>query len=49
MRDPKGREIIDENVRSIKMKIPPFQRKDNADVYLEWKRRIEVMSKSRKI
>ncbi|XP_057976021.1 uncharacterized protein LOC131163450 [Malania oleifera] len=41
--EPRGRDNIDRNIGSIKMKIPPFQGKNNPDVYLEWERKVELI------
>ncbi|XP_057990618.1 uncharacterized protein LOC131172996 [Hevea brasiliensis] len=36
-------ERIDNNIRSIKMKIPTFYGKNDPDVYLEWEREVELI------
>ncbi|GKV07032.1 hypothetical protein SLEP1_g18843 [Rubroshorea leprosula] len=33
----------DHNLGSIKMKIPPFRRKNDPDVYLEWEKKVELV------
>lgn len=34
---------IDRNIDNIKMKIPPFQGKNDPDAYIEWERRVELV------
>ena len=38
-----GRDRVDGNLRSIKMKIPPFQGINDPEVYLGWEKKIELI------
>ena len=38
-----GRDRVDKNLGSIKMKIPSFQGRTDPEVYLEWEKRIELV------
>ena len=38
-----GRTRVDNNLGSIKMKIPSFQGKSNAEAYLEWEKKVEFI------
>ena len=45
-RKPKGimgRERVDRNLGSIKMKIPFFQGRNDSEAYLEWEKKIELI------
>lgn len=35
------REVVDHNASSIKILIPPFQGKNDPDIYIEWERNVE--------
>ena len=39
----RGRHREDDNLRSIKMKVPSFQGKSNPDAYIEWEKRMESL------
>ena len=38
-----GRDSVNRDLGSIKMKIPSFQGRTNLEVYLEWKKKIELV------
>ena len=38
-----GRARVDNNLGSIKMKIPSFEGKSDAEVYLEWEKKVEFI------
>ena len=38
-----GRDRVDENLGSIKMKIPPFQSRNEPEAYLGWEKKIELI------
>ena len=38
-----GRARVDNNLGSIKMKIPSFQGKSDAEAYLEWEKKVEFI------
>jgi len=38
-----GRDGVDRNLRSIKMKIPSFQGRTDPEAYLEWEKKIELI------
>ncbi|GKV06979.1 hypothetical protein SLEP1_g18793 [Rubroshorea leprosula] len=40
---PRWGDRQDHDLGSIKMKIPPFQGKNNPDVYLEWEKKVELV------
>jgi uncharacterized protein (DUF2249 family) len=42
-RNPKGREGVDRNLGSIKMKIPSLQGRTDPEAYLEWEKKIELL------
>jgi hypothetical protein len=42
-RNPRGRDGVDRNLGSIKMKIPSFQGRNDPKAYLEWKKKIELI------
>ena len=42
-RDPRRRDDVDRNLGSIKMKIPPFQGKNDPEAYLEWEKKVEMI------
>jgi hypothetical protein len=42
-RDPRWQNGNDRNLGNIKMKIPSFQLKNNAKLYLEWKKKVELI------
>jgi len=39
-RNPRGRDGVDRNLGSIKMKIPSFQGRIDPKAYLEWEKKI---------
>ena len=41
--NPRERNRVDGNLGSIKMKIPPFQGKNDPEAYLEWEKKIEMI------
>ena len=42
MRDrPRREERMDSNINSIKMKIPSFKRRNDAETFMEWERKVE--------
>ena len=41
LREARNRE--DNNLDSIKMKIPSFQGKNDPEIYLEWERKVEMV------
>ena len=42
-REYRGKDGVDRNIGSIKMKIPPFQGKNDPDIYIEWERKVELV------
>jgi len=42
-RNPTGRDGVDRNLGSIKMKIPSFQGRTDPEAYLEWEKKIELI------
>ena len=38
-----GREKVDRNLGSIKMKIPSFRGRNDPEAYLEWEKKIELI------
>ncbi|KAF7832765.1 hypothetical protein G2W53_015098 [Senna tora] len=42
-REQRERNVIDRNTGSIKLSIPPFQGEIDADVYIEWERKVELV------
>ncbi|XP_042404734.1 uncharacterized protein LOC121994921 [Zingiber officinale] len=42
-RQHREREVVDRNIGTIKLSIPPFQGKNNPDVYIEWERKVELV------
>jgi hypothetical protein len=42
-RNPRGRDGVDRNLGSIKMKIPYFQGRTDSEAYLEWEKKIELI------
>ena len=42
-RDGEARNSVDNNLRSIKMKIPTFQGKSDPESYLEWEKKMELV------
>jgi len=42
-RNPKGRDGVDRNLGSIKMKIPSFQGRNDPKANLEWENKIELI------
>ena len=38
-----GRDRVDGNLRSIKMKIPPFQGRNDLEAYWRWEQKIELI------
>ncbi|XP_024010571.1 uncharacterized protein LOC112085966 [Eutrema salsugineum] len=38
-----GRERVDDDMRSMKLKFPPFHGKNDPDAYLEWEKKIEMI------
>ncbi|XP_019059406.1 PREDICTED: uncharacterized protein LOC109117128 [Tarenaya hassleriana] len=42
-REHRERNGVDRNLGSIKLSIPPFQGKNDPDVYIEWERRVELV------
>jgi hypothetical protein len=43
-RDPIWRDGTDRNLGNIKMKIPSFQGKNDPEAYLEWEKKVELIS-----
>ncbi|KAG2411350.1 hypothetical protein I3760_Q009100 [Carya illinoinensis] len=41
--NPRGRDGVDRDLGSIKMKIPYFQGRTNQEVYLEWEKKIDLV------
>ena len=41
--NPRGRDGVDRNLGSIKLKIPSFQGRSDPEVYLEWEKKIELI------
>ena len=39
----RGRDGVDRNLGSIKLKIPSFQGRNDPEVYLEWEKKIELI------
>ncbi|XP_042448962.1 uncharacterized protein LOC122033873 [Zingiber officinale] len=42
-RQHREREVVDRNMGTIKLSIPPFQGKNDPDVYIEWERKVELV------
>lgn len=42
-RNPRGRDRVDRNLGSIKMKIPSFQSRNDLEAYLKWEKKIELI------
>jgi len=42
-RNPRGRDGVDRNLGSIKMKMPSFQNRTDPEAYLEWEKKIELI------
>ncbi|XP_042465802.1 uncharacterized protein LOC122048277 [Zingiber officinale] len=42
-RQHREREAVDRNMGTIKLSIPPFQGKNDPDVYIEWERKVELV------
>lgn len=42
-REHRRRDAVDHNTGSIKLIIPPFQGKNDPDVYIEWERKVELV------
>lgn len=42
-REYRGKDGVDRNIGSIKMKIPPFQGKNDPDIYIEWERKVQLV------
>lgn len=42
-REYRERDAVDRNTGSIKLTIPPFQGKNDPDVYIEWERKVELV------
>ncbi|KAF7832903.1 Transposon Ty3-I Gag-Pol polyprotein [Senna tora] len=42
-REQRERNVVDRNTGSIKLSIPLFQGKSDADVYIEWERKVELV------
>ncbi|KAF7802554.1 Transposon Ty3-G Gag-Pol polyprotein [Senna tora] len=42
-REQQERNVVDRNTGSIKLSIPPFQGKSDADVYIRWERKVELV------
>ncbi|KAG2411297.1 hypothetical protein I3760_Q013700, partial [Carya illinoinensis] len=42
-RNPRGRDGVDRDLESIKMKIPSFQGRTDPEAYLEWEKKIELI------
>ncbi|XP_042380029.1 uncharacterized protein LOC121972425 [Zingiber officinale] len=42
-RQHQEREVVDHNMGTIKLSIPPFQGKNDPDVYIEWERKVELV------
>ncbi|KAF7838912.1 hypothetical protein G2W53_007394 [Senna tora] len=42
-REQRERNVVDRNTGSTKLSIPPFHGKSDADVYIEWERKVELV------
>ncbi|CAL9238576.1 unnamed protein product [Arabidopsis halleri] len=38
-----GRDLLQDNLKGLKLKIPPFHGKNDPDAYLEWEKKIEIV------